>query len=81
MSKTFTAWAILDRSESRLDGTREHLLFLHYSPLLFRTRREARQYINIAYGYIAERPDLRAEPHGRKMPRAVKVSVTIEVVT
>ena len=45
-------------------------------PALFRTRREAREYINEKYGYIRTRKDLRAEPHFWRMPRAVRVSVT-----
>jgi len=47
-------------------------------PLLYRTRAECRTAIEIMFGYFRERPDLRAEPHGWKMPRPVKVKVRLE---
>lgn len=49
-------------------------------PLLFFTRREARAHITKECGFIKTRPDLRAEPHGWKMPRAVRVAVTLREV-
>jgi hypothetical protein len=42
---------------------------------LFRTRRECRAYIKVRYGYMWTRPDLRAEPFGWFLPRAVRVEV------
>lgn len=74
------AWGILWRSENRLDGRIERLMG---DPghacrrLLFRSRSEARKFIADRYGYIKERPDLRAEPHGWRMPLAVRVRVII----
>jgi hypothetical protein len=50
-----------------------HLL---WSPL-FHTRREARLYIDEKFGYIRRRIDLRVEPHGWRMPRAVRVVVAL----
>lgn len=46
-------------------------------PLLFRTRKAARNYATASYGYIKERKDLRTEPHNWRMPRPVEVSVDI----
>lgn len=47
-------------------------------PLMFRFRKEARQWAEKNYGYIKERKDLRVEPHGWKFPKPIKVKV-IEV--
>ncbi len=49
--------------------------------MLFRTRAECRAWIDEHYGYIRTRADLRAEPHGWRMPRAVKVRVVLEAAT
>jgi hypothetical protein len=51
------------------------LLRENFVPVIFPTRREAREWIKAKYGYIAERPDLRAEPHGWRVPTAVRVDV------
>jgi len=68
-------WGVIWRSEDRLDGKREHLLFENRLPRLFFTRREAREYAEKRYGYIRKRKDLRDEPHGWKMPVAARVAV------
>ena len=68
-------WGVLWHSRNKQEGYREHLMYEDCLPVLRRTRREAREYINSKYGYIRERPDLRAEPHGWMIPRAVKVAV------
>lgn len=52
-----------------------HLLFNNGLPLLFKTRDDARAYAAREYGYIKKRPDLRAFPHGWRMPRPVRVTV------
>lgn len=52
-------------------------MFRELRPVLFRTRREAQLFIAKEYGYLRHRPDLRAEPHGWRMPKAVKVEVTL----
>jgi len=67
-------WAIEWRSKNRLDGERRHLQW-DGELRLYRTRREAREFINEWYGYIQHRADLRAEPHGWRMPVAVRVVV------
>jgi hypothetical protein len=69
-------WGALFRSRNRLSGYREHLCGDDFCrPLLFRTRAEARAWINKRYGYIRTRKDLRAEPHGWLFPKAVRVEV------
>lgn len=73
-------WAVLNRSDSRLDGYCEHPEYDGTGFKLFRTRKAARAFIKERYGYIAKRPDLRAEPHGWLMPQAVRVSVTLKVL-
>jgi hypothetical protein len=76
-------WGVLWRSDSRLDGKRE---VLKGDPdaitrtLLFETRAGARAYVHQWYSYIANRPDLQAEPHGWKMPKVVRVALTAELV-
>jgi len=47
---------------------------------VFRTRAEARVYRDERFGCIRNRPDLKAEPHGWKMPQVVKVSLSIEEI-
>lgn len=71
-----SAWACLWRSCNALDGERSHLLRENGVPVLYPTRQLARNYIAIKFGYIARRPDLKAEPHGWKMPVPVRVDVT-----
>ena len=74
------AWGIEWHSRNRLDGDRRYLIwdraagdtgFFH----LFRTRASCRAYIEEKYGYIRTRPDLQREPHGWRMPQAVKVQI------
>jgi hypothetical protein len=52
-----------------------HLLNEDRLPCLFLTKAEATAYANERYGYIKTRPDLRAEPHGWRMPQPVRVAV------
>ena len=68
-------WAGKWRSNNFLDGKREHILYENCLPRLFKTRREARAYISEKYGYIATRKDLRTEPHGWRVPVAVRVVI------
>lgn len=69
-------WGALWRSDNKMDGYREWLLNgPNCLPVMFRTRREARAYIDETLGYIRERPDLRAQPHGWKIPIPVRVKV------
>jgi hypothetical protein len=76
-------WAIQWRSENKLDGYTEHFKWNwrdpdRVTPALFRTRQEARNYINKYYSYIRTRTDLKAEPHGWKCPRPIKVKVILQ---
>ena len=73
-----TWWSVLWRAKNKLDGVTEHLMWrCPGRPAVFRTRREAREYIASEYGYIKTRPDLQREPHGWRVPRAVKVQVVL----
>ena len=81
-----TYWAILRRSDNNLDGYTEWLAgdweYGNYLGVkLFHTRREARKWCQDRHGYIKNRPDLLAEPHGWKPAKVVRVSVTYEVLT
>lgn len=69
-------WGLLWRSHNRLNGRTEHLIFQHGLPLLFLTRRQARQHAVEFYSYV-KRPDLRAEPHGWRMPVPVRVKISV----
>ena len=68
-------WAGEWHENCKLDGESRHILYENRLPVLFRTRRECRAFIKDRYGYIADRPDLRAEPHGWRMPQAVRVKI------
>lgn len=78
---TFVRWAVLFRSDNKLDGYRESLCGNYRSddliPMLFRTRREARAWRDQHYGYIRDRRDVQQEPHGWKPAKVVKVAITI----
>ncbi len=69
-------WAGEWHSNNRLDGETRHILYNNRLPVLFRTRQECRAFIREKYGYIKNRPDLKAEPHGWRMPQAIKVKIT-----
>ena len=73
-------WAAMWRSKTATEGKVRFLMYGEERlPVLFRTRREAREWIKEEYGYIATRRDLRDEPHGWRMPVPVRVRVTIQV--
>ncbi|MGH6822030.1 MAG: hypothetical protein ACREC4_00835 [Methylocella sp.] len=93
MKTTQTAWALKWIADNKLDGYREHLngrVFLGsaplppecggYAPMLFQTKREAQELCRKQYGYIAKRNDLRVEPHCWRMPKVIRVNVTIEEI-
>jgi hypothetical protein len=67
-------WAVEWNSKNKLDGRVSRLQWGHGLEL-FRTRLECRELIEERYGYIRKRPDLRREPHGWRMPIAVRVGV------
>ncbi len=68
-------WAVRWHSRNKLDGDTKHILYENCLPMLFRTRKEARVWIENKYGYIRSRPDLRGEPHGWRLPKAIKVVI------
>jgi hypothetical protein len=73
-------WAIRHESDNKLDGRRVWLACSHGGlPILFGTRAEARAYIGKVFGHH-KRPDLQREPFGWKMPRAVRVAVSVTEV-
>ena len=77
MSTKTVFWAALWHSENALNGVTEHLLYERCVPVLRQTRAEIRRYIRDYYGEISRRGDLRAEPHGWRVPRPVRVSISV----
>ncbi len=69
-------WSAKWRSRNRMDGLHEHLMYENLLPVLFRSRQACRAWINEKHGYIRDRPDLRTEPHGWKIPEAVVVEIS-----
>ncbi len=68
-------WAAEWCSKNLLDGEERHLINRDSVPVLFRTRKRTREWIEAEYGYIRTRADLRKEPHGWSIPKAVKVII------
>ena len=72
-------WMPLWKSNCKLDGKNRHLIKFFWKDrnrvLIFHTRRECREFINEHWGYFKFRKDLRSEPHGWRLPEAVKVDV------
>ena len=68
-------WAAEWHSKNNLDGITRYIMNENCLPKLFRTRRACREWITRDCGYIKYRKDLRAEPHGWRLPKAVKVMV------
>lgn len=84
------AWAVLIRSNNRLDGKREFLAGngffdrtnTHPCPTaLFKTRGEARAAIREHLTDLRQRPDLRAEPFGWLAPIPVPVEVEVRRIS
>lgn len=73
--KPITCWCLMWRSENELDGISRHFIHEKRLPALFLTRAEARRYADEHWGYIKKRADLRAEPHGWRMPKPIRVSI------
>lgn len=71
---TTRCWALL--WHSRQSGAL--LIRKGYLPMLFRTREEAREWRDRHYGYIRHRRDLRDPPHNWRLPRPVRVTITVE---
>lgn len=75
MAESVRCWGALFRSAN---PSRAHLIFRGCTPELFRTKREAKLWIDEWYGYVRTRADLRKPPHSWRMPRPVRVKVSIE---
>ena len=72
-------WGALWRSKNSSEGVRTHLINNESClPALFVTQLEARKFIDEKFGYLRTRPDLRAEPHGWRMPIPVRVWMTVK---
>ena len=72
---TTTAWAAMWRSRNKLNGSTRFLLRKQRVVQTFPTRELAREWIELEYGYIRDRRDLRREPHGWMMPVPVRVAI------
>lgn len=59
-------------------GNETHIMWSDCMPLLFKTRKAAREYAAEHFGYIPKRADLRKPPHNWRMPRAIRVAVQLE---
>jgi len=88
--KEKTAWAIKCAYDNLSEGYQEHIecdwkrkeaTRTGLPWLIFRTRAEARAYREDRYGYLRDRPDLKLEPFGWKMPKVIKVIVSIKECT
>lgn len=78
MSKPCELWGVLWRSRNKRDGVTEHIIFDNCIPLMYRTRQQARDTIKQRWGHLLDRGDLRAEPHGWRMPVPVRILVTVK---
>lgn len=80
--RTNLCWAVRWESgkEENTSGRTEHLIGEANGTTqtdLFRTRAEAREWRDERYGYIRKRKDLLKAPHFWKIPRVVRVRVSI----
>jgi hypothetical protein len=73
------AWAAEWHQVNKLDGLTNYLMAgLTTRLTLFATKKACQEWIRDNYGYIRTRKDLRVEPHCWRVPKAVRVTVTIE---
>jgi len=68
-------WGLQWKSKNEIDGETKHIIHENLLPLLFKRKHQATIYARKRYGYIAKRKDLRADPHGWRMPKPVKLIV------
>ena len=61
-----------------VDG--RHLLWKNCRPLFFDTKKKAKSYIDINYGYIKYRTDLRTKPHLWRMPKPVRAVLILKEI-
>lgn len=79
--KPWVKWGLLWRSDNRLDGSTRNIMGKAGVPFIFQTRREARAFAEEHYGYIRQRPDLKGEPHGWRMPLPIRISISTAHLT
>ena len=81
-AEEFTCWAVVQIRDNKTDGYRENFARCRNAerqpgPKLFRTRAKARKWRDEIFGYIRNRPDLKAEPHGWRLPQVRKICVKL----
>lgn len=89
LNDTCEGWGVVDTSDNQLDGFVQKLIggvrfgspdhLSGYRIMVFKSRAAARAHIEKHYGYMRTRPDLKAEPHGWRMPKAMRVRVNVRV--
>ena len=72
-----TRWGAMWYSKNKLNGITKHIIFENCIPKLFVTKKEANNFIKEKYSYIAKNKDLRGEWHGWRMPKAVRMKISI----
>ena len=77
VKRTMVRWGAKWRSKNKLDGITEHIVFDNLDPVLSHTKKGITEFIKERYGYIAKRKDLRQEPHGWRMPKPIKLKITM----
>lgn len=71
-----SAWAAIWRSANKMDGETRHIIHRGLLPAIFKTRKQTVEFIEKEYGYIRHRTDLKREPHGWRIPKPVRVTIT-----
>ncbi len=80
LKRATIAWGIKWRQKNKLDGVTEYIMGSgSILPRCFRIREDARSFVAENYSYIAKRPDLKAEPHGWKIPQVVRMKITVDI--
>ena len=75
------AWGVLWRVNNKASGEILSLIYAETgTPVLFKSKRLAKEWIRQNHASVAHRTDLRAEPYGWRMPIPVRVSITFEAV-
>ncbi len=73
-----TLWALVWRTNKNHDEHPPEFIWNAGLPVLFITRKSAREYVDSRYGYIRHREDLRNAPHGWRLPMPVRVRIVAE---
>ena len=76
--KRIIRWGLVWQSNNKRDGKLEHIICAGLTPALFCTRQDARNYRESRYGYFRDRPYLRDEPYGWRMPKVVRLRISLE---